>query len=73
MARVVLHIDELPGKFLDACNILRKIRMYRQRWQKDHDAMTLDRLKFWQGKADEFLSSLVIEEDQSENLKKVVK
>lgn len=60
---LVIHQDQLQATVLEAVTILQKLRFYKQRFEKNHDADTKHLMKTWEGKADVFLRKLTIEEE----------
>jgi hypothetical protein len=52
--------QELKEKFVKACRIIMKMRIYRKRWEADHGADAKKTMKHWDEQADEFIASLSI-------------
>lgn len=61
---ILVPDDQLTKRFQEACNILYKMRQYRTRFEKNHDAQTKKQMKSWEARADEFLMSLELEDEQ---------
>lgn len=59
---IVIEEDLLPGKFLEAVQLLQKLRFYKKKWEEHYGGANRNNLRRWEEKADEFLSSLKIEE-----------
>jgi hypothetical protein len=60
---IIIPENQVAEKCRQACNILAKLRYYRQRFEKDHDAETKRRMKEWEQKADIFIEALETEPD----------
>ncbi len=70
---VVIPEDQLPVKFLEAVQLLQKLRHHKKIWDEQYGGTNRQNLRRWEDKADEFLSSLSIEEipdtnDDRENI-----
>ena len=60
---IIIPENQVAEKFRQATNILAKLRYYRRRFERDHDAATKERMKEWEQKADVFIESLETEDD----------
>lgn len=61
--RIIIPEDQLKEKLAQACNILKKMRGYKKRWNEFHVPGTRKMLEDWEARADVFLESLETEPD----------
>lgn len=59
---LIISEDQLAEKFLEAVQLLQKLRHYKQIWDRSYGGQNRKNLLRWEIKADNFLSSLTIEE-----------
>ncbi|MBE2229982.1 MAG: hypothetical protein IAE96_04990 [Chitinophagaceae bacterium] len=59
---IVIPESQLPEKFLEAVQLLQKLRHFKRVWDTQYGAHNRNNLRRWEDKADEFLTSLTIEE-----------
>jgi hypothetical protein len=59
---IVIPENQLPEKFLEAVQLLQKLRHFKKIWDEHYGGTNRNNLRRWEDKADEFLSSLSIEE-----------
>lgn len=59
---LIITEDQLPAKFLEAVQLLQKLRHHKKIWDEQYGGTNRNNLRRWEDKADEFLSSLTFEE-----------
>lgn len=57
-------IEDLKKKFLEGTTIIQKMRIYRQRFEANHDADSKKLMKEWEAKADKYLTTLKLSEEE---------
>jgi hypothetical protein len=70
MATIVIPIDQLEAKFLQACLIIQQLRKYEEIWFVDYGGVNRRNLARWQHRADIFMNRLTIDIDDNEKLNK---
>ena len=50
--------EELVGKFREAIHVLENMRKFQKLWDGNYGVNLRERKKYWEGKADSFLSDL---------------
>lgn len=61
---VIISPDELPAKFLEACELLNKLRYYKRIWEISYGSKNRNNLARWEEKADTFLKSLNLKPEE---------
>lgn len=65
--QVTVSPDELPDKFLEACNIMLQMRIMKKKWDIHFGAANRNNLRTWEEKADKFLRSLNIQPEDKDD------